>query len=397
MATLSTLAIADRIMAAGHRLVMRVFSGFVLAAFLLATLPARLTSADESLSSEEEEFIGVRVLKTPRANPLEWSVELPDCAACRPLINEITSAQNPREFYFHFFAPKRLETVRVRVRVPPSKVRAVVVGRTRVPFTRTATGILFDAPRPEESDRVAELHTFIDTPAVRLRIEHADEQRRRGPYAAGRWPAVERQAALNLQFAAREAVTSLRLDRSMRDRNLGVIQLMGFDTNYPTLDAERAHADHPPHWHMHVYWTTEPKIRVIDHQFIDAAGLLTHNHVARNRGVDPTQRQGRFERGQTLDVLTPGGELLFTQTITSEGHFVLGTPSATCRFLPVGGGYHHGVELRCDGSRARRIRATDDLARGRVRLFIDDRPIEQHFYDIDTGVLRRSMLPDRSR
>src|SRR6185295_15631794 len=164
-----------------------------------------------------------------------------------------TTAQNPKEFYFHFVAPTEQNVHGIRLHVPPSKVRRVICGRTDVPFTRTDDAIVFDVPPKNPEDLVAELHTQIRSPGVSLRIEHADVQRRNGPYAKGAWPAIQRAAALNLEFAVRDAIHQLGLDRRVVEDGLGVIQLMGFDTNYPTVAPDRAHDDFPPHWHMHLW------------------------------------------------------------------------------------------------------------------------------------------------
>jgi hypothetical protein len=348
----------------------------------------------------DEAFIGVRVLKTKGAGDLDWTAELPpECSPCRLQMNEKTSAENPKEFYFHFFMPGALDKVRVRVKVDPKKVRGVVTNRNEIPFTKIADGIVFDVPRhmqPEGGEPA--LFTYIETTGVRTRIEHADEERRYGPYATGPWPELQRQAALNLEFGAREAINALGLDRTMQDRGLGVIQLMGFDTNNPTLGPDQAHGDSPPHWHMHVYWGGSlDSSFVVPHFYIDEQGLLTHNKVAWKRpptnDAHQAQKTGRYERGQTHETLTPTGEVLFTHTITAEGYFEFAAAGGKCLLAPVGNGFQTGVDVRCDnGAPARQVRAEDELDKGRLRLFVNKQLADEYLYDTDTFALKRSLL-----
>jgi hypothetical protein len=379
---------------------------------LVSILACGLSKATPQAGTEVESaaqqvyFLGVRVLKSNGAGELKWLVELPaTCASCELKINPFTSGQNPKEFWFHFLAPNAPELIQdVRIKVDPGKIRGVLVGKTHIPFAKTADGIRFDTPRngPRVADlsgfnnlpadgpaEVTEMYTYLETPAVETRIEHADEQRRNGPYTTGPWPAIERQSALNLEFAAREAIVRLGLDRTVRERGLGTILLMGFDTNFPTQGPEDAHGDNPPHWHMHMSWSREPIIREIGHFYIGPNGLLKNNGV----GNMVTDKGAQFERGQTHKTLTESGETLYTQTITPVGYFTLGTSEGTCRFAPIASGFQSGVDLACDNSIThQRIRAEDDIAKGRLQVFLNDHLVEQHFYDPDNGVLKRSEI-----
>lgn len=346
----------------------------------------------------DEAFIGVRVLKTRDAGDLDWTAELPStCTTCRLQINEKTSTENPKEFYFHFFMPGTLDRVRLHVKVDPKKIRGVVTNRNQIPFTRTSDGIVFDVPRhvqPEGGEPA--LYTYIETTGVRTRIEHFDAERRYGPYATGPWPELEKQAAVNLEFAAREAIHALGLDRTMQDRGLGVIQLMGFDTNYPTLGPELAHYDFPAHWHMHIYWGGSLDSRfVVPHFFIDPNGLLTHNIVGWKDHIvgNPNQKVGRYERGQTHETLTPAGEVLFTHTITTQGYFEFAAAGGKCLLAPAGSGFHKGVDVKCDnGVPDRQVRAEDDFDKGRLRVYINKQLSDEYIYDTDTFALKRSLL-----
>lgn len=355
---------------------------------MLLALAVFLAAAIADPAVPTGSFRGVRVLKVKGAPDLRWSLEFPaDCPECRLISNDFTTAQNPKEFYFHFVAPPQ-QNVRLRLHVMASKVRRVICGRASVPFGKVDDAIVFDVAPQNPEDLVAEFHTQIQSPGVSLRIEHADIERRNGPYAKGVWPATQRAAALNLEFAARDAIHQLGLDRRVVQEGLGVIQLMGFDTNYPTLAPDRAHDDFPPHWHMHLWWATDPKIRTIDHLFIEENGLLSHNHVVKNKQAGAKQRDGDFAPNETFEVLTPNDQVLFTETITSTGGFVLAAQSHTCSLTPVNAGFQSGVRVSCDVATPHTFRATDDLHKGLLRIYVDDRLVETHAYDPDTGILR---------
>lgn len=372
---------------------------FLASALLTAAVAPLVAPSAQAQERPDAQFLGAKLLKTDGAGELDWSVSLPaSCPDCRLVPGEITTAQNARELYFHFTAPSgQVRIGEVVVRVDPRRIRKVIVARRAVPFRKIAGGIAFTMeayPPPDEwrgtIGQVADYNSFLLTPGVRLRVEHADIVRRRGPYASGRWPAIERQAALNLEFAAREAVVALGIDYALETRGLGVVQLMGFDTNYPTLAADRAHGDHPPHWHMHVYWTHGPRARVIPHFYIGADGLLGQAKVYRTAGLPSREAEGEYLRGKPIAVLTPEGESLFSQTITEQGWFALSTGAATCLFEPVGtapgdGGFAKGVRLACPNLPVRVVEASDDIAHGEMRLMINGTLVERHRYDPDTG------------
>jgi len=361
--------------------------------------------ADANLGADEM-FLGVRVLKTADAGDLAWSVKFPAaCHTCQLAPGDKTTAQNAKEFFFHFRAPNGKEPlVGVHIQVDGSKVRGVLVGRQHVTFVRAGDGITVDVPRNgatladlstfralpgDAPGDVTDFYTYFDSPGVQTRVEHADELRRRGAYAAGRWPVIERQAALNLEFAAREAIVALRLDKAVREQGVGTVLLMGFDTNYPTQGPKEAHEDSPPHWHMHLSWDREPIIREVGHFYLGTDGLLVENQVA-----DVVHHQTlRFGPNQTYNTLNGEGALLFSQTITAAGAFVLGTPTGSCRLTPVAGGFQSGVDVSCDPSGMRLVvRAEDDTATGALRIYRNERLVEEHRYDPDNGVLVSSRM-----
>jgi len=372
--------------------------------------------------TEEMGFLGVRILKAANAGTLDWAAELPaDCAGCRVAVNGFTSGQNSKELYFHLWVPRsKAASIPIRVKIEPTKVRGVlasftdttlgkrgfanraprVVGMAPVEFRKEAGGIVFTMPAepkgidlpPDDLGEVSQQYTFIETPGVYIRIGHADITRRRGPYATGRWPALEAQAALNLEFAAREAIYALGIDKDLPALGVSTIMLMNFDTNYPTLDEFRAHDDWPPHWHMHLWWNSVPKVRNVGHFYLSTSGLLTQHMLSEYvSGTIDTRNNRWLQHGQAEETRTPDGRLVYAQTITLEGFFRLASDKGSCLLTPIKGGFDSGVRLSCDnGQPTLRIRATDDPIAGRIRLFLNQRPSMDYRYDVDTGAILSS-------
>ena len=274
---------------------------------MLLAAGAVISPAHASTTPTKHAFVGVRVLKTVDAGMVDWSAELARaCTGCRLVLNDWSSGQNPDEIFFHVWLPgSKVDVARIHLRVDSSKIRGVLVSLTddelasrdfvrteprangiaRLDYREVADGVTFDVRPglqgvslpPDDSADVTEEYTFIETPGVYIRVGHADERRRRGAYATGRWPALEASAALNLEFAAREAIYALGLDKTVRKAGANTIMLMNFDTNFPTLGPDVAHDDWPPHWHMHLYWNDAPRVRKVGHFYLDPQGLLLRN------------------------------------------------------------------------------------------------------------------------
>jgi hypothetical protein len=393
---------------------------WALAAAIWALIVGQVASAEEPQpNGGRQAFLGVRVLKVEAAGSVAWAAKLPpDCTGCRLVINEYASGQNSKELFFHLWVPRsRPKIGPIYLKIDPRTVRGVLVGYNDVDlpkrgfsrperradgmapvnFQRVRDGITFDVPLhphgadlpPDDLADVSEQYTFLETPGVYIRVGHVDERRRRGAYATGPWPAVEARAALNLEFAAREAVNSLQLDSSLQEQGVATIMLMNFDTNYPTLGANEAHDDWPPHWHMHLFWNARPKVRRVSHFYIAPNGLLIEDQCSELKSAKPGEWTKRwYAREEADETRTPGGRLLYSQIITAQGYFTLASPSGTCEFKPVSGGFDSGVNLSCNNGRtALRILAQDDPVTGRLQLFLNDRLAKDYRYDPDTGAL----------
>jgi hypothetical protein len=382
-------------------------------------IPSALASAQApSRVADDSAFLGVRVLKTANAGELKWTAELPtDCAKCRLELNKFTTSQNPKDFFFHFWAPATEQQIPVHIKVDPAKVRGVLVGRTdlnlskelssddmgkrftegtaAISFRTTADGITFDVPLqphglklpPDDAGDVTDAYTYIETPGVYVRISHNDEQRRGGAYAIEPWPAVETKAATNLAFATREAIRNLDLVPALQKAGVETVTIMNFDTNYPTQGPFTAHDDWFPHWHMHLYWSTNPRIRKVGHFMLKPDGLMDINTLSI---LQPPPQYPYVGRGEADETETPNGDVLYSQTITPEGYFVLTAPNgAACRFTPLAKGFDSGVSLACDkGTPKLRVRAEDNLETGVLRVFLDDRLRNEYQYDPDTAALK---------
>ena len=396
---------------------MNAFSALVAITVFSTSTAAASDPAREADAGGQQAFLGVRILKTPDAGKVEWSVQLPaGCSRCRLVTNQNTSDQSSKDFFFHFWAPRSADKIReLHVVVDPAKVRDVLVGRADVELTqrdfgrteehtegmahaafrRVSDGIIFDVPLhptgaklpPWDAGDVTELYTFIETPGVIVRVGHADEARRRSGYASGPWPAVEAKAAVNLEFATRKAVELLGLDRSLAKKGVAAITIMNFDTNSPTQGPFASHQDWPAHWHMHLYWTTAPKTRKVGHFYIGPNGLLTWN-ASQDLQNSPAG-DAWYNGGEPDKTTAADGEVLYTQTITKEGFFELTSPAGTCRLTPAGVGFDSGVDLTCTRHPAvHGIRAVDDLSRGVIEVYAEGRRTAQYNYDIDTGALK---------
>jgi hypothetical protein len=395
---------------------------------IAASSPGQQAPAAQSPILAAPVMMGVRVLKAPGAPRLGWKALPPaTCRNCTVLLGPRDSGQNEREIFFHVLMPSGSATLEgLRLQIDPASIRAVLAsvtdydlpkrgfvrpeprtpGIARVRYDRTKDGIVLHRPPrwdgpdlpPDDLGDITENYTFIETPGLYVRVAHADPTRRRGGYASGRWPAVEIAAALNLEFAAREAIKELGLVEAAQRQGVQTIMLMNFDTNYPTLAPNSAHDDWPPHWHMHLLWRDQPKIRKVGHFFITPDGLLSQNQSGDLASLKSQDRVNRwYEAGEPDETRTPEGDLVYAHTITGAGQLILSTRRGTCRFSPVAGGFDSGVNLTCDpGHRNVRVKATDDPLHGTLDLFVDDRKSESYRYDVDTGAILDG-TPDNRR
>lgn len=165
-----------------------------------------------------------------------------------------------------------------------------------------------------------------------------------------------------------------REDSASREHNLG---------------PDEAHEEWPPHWHMHLYWKDVPKVRKVAHFYLSESALLTGDFSSDLKGSSLTERsKGWYPNGVANETRTPSGELVYSQTITAEGYFKLGTANGACLISPISGGFDSGVTVTCDnGTSPVSIRATDDPALEILILYRDGRAETEYRYDTDTGAI----------
>jgi len=360
-----------------HRFVWMAALALAVGAFPAATAGPAAQTVDRG------GLVGVRLLKAVDAGTLDWSVDLPAaCAGCKLLRTPETSAQNAREIYFHIAVPSGSVALDgMHVRIAPDKLRGLVIGKTHVAFSRTADGIRFDVPHPLPLKPVGDLTTVLTQPGLTMVIHHNDPLRKRGAYADRRFPARQDKAALNLEFAAREAVERLGLmPKVLAAKATFLIQ--NFDTSYPTTSATTAHIDAPPHWHIQIV-----NGRADAHLYIGDDGLLTMNFIS--VAVPKPWTPGGLLLGTPSPYLTPDGTLLATDMVQLDGHYAFSADGQTCRFEPVGEGYDNGVDLDCGDGKPVRVIVTDALETGALRIGLNDRETIYR-YDPDTGALLSS-------
>ena len=211
-------------------------------------VPALVCGSSFAAEPSPTTIVGIKLLKATQgsgAHPLQ--IQLPqDCFECSVMHGPFYEGQNPREVFFYLKVPtSEKQIVDVKVDVGDLAVRAVVVEKSYLQFRRKGSELTFNLPViPRQRSSTLEVQTNLSWPGVTVRVEHAFESRRAGKYTTGPWPALQRQAALNLEFGLREAVRALGLDREVCERGLGRIHMMGFDTNFPL-----GHEDFPPRSH----------------------------------------------------------------------------------------------------------------------------------------------------
>ena len=354
-----------------------------------AAVWAALLLASTSQAAVPSVHIVLKFLKaTASAGPVA-TLDLSSCPACLVRHDPAFERNNVRETLVELDVPAG-RYLELAFKATPGSVRRVTLETSDLTFREHDGRLLVPLP-PLEEDAVdaGELATHVVETGMVLRLEHADPERLAGFYAGKPLPAVERGAANNLEFAEREAVRELGLDLYVARERLGVIEVMGFDTNDP-----HGHLDSPPHIHMHLRWPFNTGTQ-IGHFFISPQGRLLENRMGVTRYGLPTQL---FTAGETFTTLDNRGNPVFAQTITSEGALRLASvhpdqPAQSCLIRPDGQGFQDGAIVECGAHDAVALHVSDDLPRGVLRVQ-SGTIIEIFRYDPDTGrLLSPSIAP----
>jgi hypothetical protein len=374
-----------------------VLFAVILSAALSGLMPSSLlgqeTNSGNPPTSDGRLLITLQLAKQPdHSGEVPYTLLLPSqCSRCEVVTDKTYVTQNAREIDLALRVPKSIP-LDLTVRVDPAAIRRILLEGTDLSFARSSDNVHFTLPA-QTTDRInsAEFHTHIIYRGVDVRFEHADPERRYGPYASGLFPELQRRAAANLEFAQREAIFMLGLDTYVADEQIGTIMLMGFDTNEP-----HGHTDSPPHMHMHMRW---PQLggTQIGHYFINNHGLLTINKVTVTGWT--SGHQATFQPGEPFTTFDLHGRGVFTHTITPEGWLKLGRPNGpTCQIQPItkGEGFDRGAVVQCPGFSKRSVQVNDDPTTGTLRVAIKGQAaepsIEIYHYDRDTG----NLLPGHS-
>ena len=325
----------------------------------------------------------LKLLPADGSAPLGKVMLVPEsCRGCVQLHDPAYERFNTRESIVQLRVP-RVRSLEIVFDVSARRVRRVLINQQDVTM-RSRDGRLSVALPPLAVDATwaAAFATDIVEPGVSLRFEHADVARRGGAYATGRFPDVERRAANVLTFAQREVIRRLGLGDHVAARRLGMIMLMGFDTNFPA-----GHTDTPPHVHMHLRWANNIGSQ-ISHFYLNEQGLLTHNRVGIRGFRTPSQT---FERGQTFNTIDRFGDTVYSHTVTAEGWLAISRPAperTNCLIRPLAGAsFANGAAIDCGARGSTRITVRDDMTEGAITVETDS-TTEIFRYDRDTGMLQ---------
>jgi hypothetical protein len=357
------------------------------------------TAGQESLKPADETIVGIKLLKANRGTPAQpLKIFIPkDCTGCVVMHGPFYEGQNARESFFYLKVPVSSPVLKgMTVDVGDLAVRAVVVEKSYLPFHRSGNIIAFDMPiQPRNRSSTLELQTSLDWPGLTLRVEHAFEDRRAGAYAQSPWPALERQAALNLEFGLREAIRRLGLDQEVCKNALGRIHLMGFDTNSPL-----GHEDYPPHIHIILRWPHFAGSQA-PHFYLSPVGKIAGEVRVTIDGL-PEISPTIFPQGKPVPAVDYLGKIVFETVTNSDGSLSLERPDVgACMLRPVDSsvrGFANGVGITCSTSKQLTVSAEDDTNTGTLRVFVDSKLTEIYQYDLDTAVLQVStpVLPSGS-
>lgn len=314
--------------------------------------------------------------------PLSITFPSRECSLCSVETDPRYAKENKRVAVIALLIP-RATSVPIHVAVDEGSIRRVLLEGQELPFEPDHGGINFTVPA-QTADRVnsGEFQTHIYWPGIDLRLEHGDPDRRDGSYASGPYPDVELKAAHNLEFAQLLAIRMLGLDTQVVDRNLGTLDLMGFDTDYP-----HGHTDFPPHMHMILWWPTPSGTgSLIAHYYITPQGLLDHNEVIPygTLGLVAT----RIERGTVYTDTDVTGHALYTHVITKQGWLELSAiGGGSCSIRPIGTGFDSGAAVECVDFPRRTVQVEDDIKRGALTVVYDGNSKTTYSYDADSGRL----------
>ncbi len=361
-----------------------MFKSIIMVGALAALTPASIAIAAPAQTPEAPDNVHVVLEFTKAGDSASAKVTLDtqSCPACSQSQDPAFARNNAHATLLDLRLPARRH-LQLAFTGDIDSVERVLLEKTELAFHRKDGRLLVEIP-PLSSDLIdtGEFSTNIVEPGMVMRVEHLDPRRLAGYYASKPAPVRQRQAATNIEFAMREAVRELGLGDRVARQGLGLIEIMGFDTNYP-----HGHTDAPPHVHIHLRWPSNTGTQ-IGHLYMGADGRLETDKVGITGYGQP---EATFGKGQRFTTIAHTGKVAYGLTITAGGGLAITTPGTggperTCTIEPGTDGFVQNARLACDDRRQVLIAAKDDAALG--ELVVQTGTIVEHFhYDTDTGKL----------
>jgi hypothetical protein len=335
--------------------------------------------------AEETVLVTIKLVKTANAPAdLPRTIHFPaNCSDCKTIDDPAYERQNAREIILAMRIP-RATFVDLQVDTESKAFERVLLETTDLSFERTSSGIHFTVPS-QIADRPnsGEFQTHLYWQGVELRFEHGDPARRAGAYATGEFPAVQREAANNLEFGLLEAIRELGLDHYVDDQNLGRLFLMGFDTNYP-----HGHLDSPPHFHL-ALWLGNYRGTgsLIPHLYLTPEGLISHSLVGPYAGAGDLSNLD-YKANQKFTAVDMLGRPVFSLILTPEGGLNFArNDGLQCSLRPLEQGFQSGIEVSCPPFPKKIIKVEDDLKAGEIKESVDGKISSVFHYDSANGAL----------
>jgi hypothetical protein len=320
-------------------------------------------------------YAAVRVVRAVAGDP-----SVPDIASppgYELLDRGAYAAATPGEYYTFIEGPEGVADLSLSW---DAGVSAVVSGDERLDLAREGDRVSCSVPvvaaSPDDCRHTMNVYTHVGTDALPVRVEHNHPERRAGHYADVPWVGAQARAALNLVFAAREAVEDWGVADRLHDDGRGTLRLMGFESNDPP------HGDFPPHWHLNLGLPEPWEGSQIPHLYLDEAGRTTRNEVA---------VLGRPERSRTHGVRDPlelrdaDGRVRVVVDVRPDGGVDLGPAPGEWRYSLVAGdgGFPGSVAVERRGEPWRAVAVRDDVRTGRLSVTVSGECERTETYEYD--------------
>lgn len=324
-------------------------------------------------------YAGVRIAKPKPTTATTPTITLPDGYSL--VVDENKRFASPWQFYGYIQGPAS-EGIPVTISWPGERIDAIVSKGVRVPFAtdrRDESQATITLPVTESAVDPANLRirsAMSDSAALFYQLEHNHPGRAAGVWAAGKWPANEIRAVVNLLIGA---------DRVLRDSGLlaaasrrgHTYYLTGFET-YTTL-----HPDNPPHWHLGYFpGPKDSPGAYMPHLWLDDSGRIIKNAM----DVDGAGRT-TYPPGEPAAIKDKKGVVVVTLTVRTDGGLDITPPSGPAYSLtpPPDQTAADGIRITKAEKPWLAISAADDTLAGRLTVRTTrDRPVI-HPYDRHTG------------